>query len=67
MAFPLLTDPGARTAAAYGVKMQDQELAIPAVFVVHRDGAIVWRYVGESMTDRPASERVLEVLRDLSE
>jgi hypothetical protein len=42
--------------------MLDQEIAIPALFVVATDGRIVWRKVGETMVDRPTAEQILSLL-----
>ncbi len=42
--------------------MADPEVAIPSVFVVRQDGTVAWSYIGERMSDRPASEMVLEAL-----
>ena len=38
----------------YGVAMEGRDIAVPAVFIVDRKGAIRFKYVGESMTDRPS-------------
>lgn len=60
--FPLLVDEGAEIAAAYGVRMLGDTLAIPAVFVVTSDRRIVWRHVGENVPDRPTPQIVLEAV-----
>ncbi len=60
--FPLLHDADAAVAAAYGVRMANESLAIPAVFVVDRMGQIEWSHVGESVPDRPTPEAVLAAL-----
>ncbi|MBK8264543.1 MAG: peroxiredoxin family protein [Nannocystis sp.] len=56
--FPLVQDVGLGIARAYGVV--DGEVAIPAVFVISREGVIVWQYIGERSSDRPTSALVLE-------
>ncbi len=33
--------------------MKGDDIAVPSTFVIRRDGAIVWHYVGETMMDRP--------------
>jgi peroxiredoxin len=63
--FPLLQDEGLATALAYGVAMEGKDIAIPATFVVGRDRSIAWKRVGESVTDRPDVDEVLEVARRL--
>lgn len=60
--FPLLHDADANIAAAYGVRMKGESMAIPSVFVVSREGAIVWRHVGEYVPDRPTPDAVLEAV-----
>ena len=61
--FPLLSDPGVVVAAAYGVAMKGDDLAVPATFVLRPDGTIAYRYVGEDMTDRPSTNEILEKAR----
>lgn len=61
--FPLLSDPQAQVAQAYGVAMLGEELAIPATFVVRGDGTIAWRHVGETVPDRPPVDVVREQVR----
>ncbi len=60
--FPLLSDPGLKTALAYGVAMQGEEIAVPSTFIVTRDHKIVYRKVGESVTDRPSPDDILKAL-----
>jgi peroxiredoxin len=62
LGFPLLFDEGAEIAAAYGVRMRGDTLAIPAVFVVTSDRRIVWRHVGENVPDRPTPQIVLDAV-----
>jgi peroxiredoxin len=59
--YPLLRDADLKVAMAYGVAMKGRDIAIPAVFVVSPSGAIVWKKVGESMTDRPSVDRIMEM------
>lgn len=62
LTFALLHDENADLAAAYGVRMRGESMAIPSVFVVTQDGVIVWRHVGENVPDRPTSEEVLDAV-----
>ncbi len=59
LTFPLLHDEAAVVADSYGVRMSIEELAIPSVFVIAKDGTIAWRHVGEYVPDRPTPEKVL--------
>lgn len=58
--FPLLSDPDAAVIDAFGVKMAGELLAVPATMVVRPDRSIAWRYVGDTVPDRPAVEVVRE-------
>jgi peroxiredoxin len=62
LTFSLLQDEDAEIAAAYGVRMRGESMAIPSVFVVGQSGEIVWRHVGEYVPDRPTAESVLEAV-----
>ena len=61
--FPFLEDPGVRVAVDYGVAMKDDDIAIPSVIVIARDGTIVWQQVGENMADRATVEDILAAVR----
>ncbi len=65
LTYPLLTDPGLKTALAYGVAMEGRDIAIPSLFVVDTTGDVVWRYVGTSIVDRPHSATIIDVLSGL--
>jgi peroxiredoxin len=60
--FPLLSDPDVAVAAAYGVAMKGQDLAIPAMFIVMPNREVFWKYVGENPSDRPPDEVMFEQL-----
>lgn len=62
--FPLLEDAGLRVALAYGVAMEGQDIAVPAVFIVRRDRVITWKHIGESIADRPTAALVLEKAKE---
>ncbi len=43
--------------------MQGREIAIPSMFVLEaRTGRVTWRYIGETMFDRPKLGPVLEAI-----
>lgn len=58
--FPILADPDHMVATQYGVfdRLGDG-VAAPAVFIVDRDGYIVWSYVGRDAFDRPAVDEII--------
>ena len=60
LTFPLLADPGVKTALAYGVAMEGDEIAVPAVFVISPQQRVTFKYVGESAPDRPSVGDILD-------
>ena len=58
------TDPTLAAIDAWEVRHDGEEMAVPATFIVAPDGTVRWRYVGESMTDRPSSEGLLQFFDD---
>lgn len=66
LAFPLLSDPKVATASAYGVAMQQRDIAVPALFVIDQRGAVHWRHVAKTMADRPHSATLIDILKRLS-
>lgn len=65
VSFPLLSDPGLKTALAYGVAMKGDEIAVPSVFLVDKTKTIVFEHVGETVTDRPSAGELLERASEL--
>ena len=44
---------------------REHDIALPAILILDADGRIVWKYVGESITDRPEEDAVLKALDEL--
>jgi hypothetical protein len=65
--FPMLADPDARVIAAYGVYHEKEQRARPAAFVVARDLAIPYRYVGRDYADRPLTKELLDALETVKD
>ncbi len=40
--------------------MDGDEIAVPSVFVIGQDKKVHFAYVGESITDRPSADTLLE-------
>ena len=40
-------------------------ISAPATFILDRDGAIRWQYVGHSRSDRPTNGEIISQLQDL--
>jgi peroxiredoxin len=62
--FPLLSDVDLKTAIDYGVAMKDEEIAIPATFIISKNGEIKWKHVGETKIDRPEPDQILSIATD---
>ena len=64
--FPILADPGAAVAKAYGVfDLLRDGLAAPAGFIIDNDRNIVWSYVGSRVNDRARPPALLTALAEL--
>ncbi len=61
--YPILSDSARRFILEYGVLHPQENIARPSLFVIDREGAIRWQYVGTSAPDRPPIEIVLQQLR----
>ena len=58
--FPILADSEHTVADAYGVfNLLGDGVAAPSVFVVDRDGRLVWSHIGRDAADRPAPGEIL--------
>ncbi len=60
LTFPMLTDPDLETAASYGVRQKDKEVALPATFIVSADRTVEFVHVAKNPVDR------LRILRGTS-
>ena len=64
--FPVLHDPGGRVAEEYRVfDLLNDRLATPSTFLLDKDGAIHWQYIGKSKSDRPANSQIMDKLQGL--
>ena len=62
-AFPLLADPDHKVADAYHVyNLLGDGIATPAVFIIDKQGSIVWSYIAKDASDRPTSQTILQNL-----
>lgn len=63
LGFAVVSDPELSLIRRFGVEMQGREIAIPSMFVLEaKTGRITWRYIGETMFDRPQLQPVLEAI-----
>ncbi|MBI3837336.1 MAG: redoxin domain-containing protein [Planctomycetia bacterium] len=67
--YPLLLDPACVVSATYGVAFQMRihtELSNrPATFVIDADGVIRYARRGQSFSDRPGADQIIEELKRL--
>lgn len=59
--FQLYCDVGGFASQAWGVYSREHDLARPSVFVVTPGGAIVYRYLSDTPSDRPKVAALLEI------
>lgn len=64
--YPILLDPDAKTVNAFDVFNPQDKLSRPSTFVLGPGGKVLYKYVGMSLTDRPATATILEVLEKWS-
>lgn len=64
--FPILSDPSLGSIVDYGVKSPLAPIAIPAAFVIDRDGIIYWKEIGNT-SHRASIDTILEKLAELSQ
>ena len=64
--FPILADPGAQVAKAYGVfDVLRDGLAAPSAFIIDEDRNILWSFVGSRVNDRARPPALLTALGEL--
>ncbi len=66
LSFELYVDPDLATIARWGVENYDTNIARPATFIIEPGGAISYRRVSQTATDRPTTDEVLAALRSPS-
>ena len=59
LSFPLLSDPDRTVIKAFGLDDPGNEIAWPAVYVLARDGTVVWRAFLDSYKERPPVSDIL--------
>ncbi len=63
LAFPVIADPELSLIRKFGVEMEGREIAIPSMFVLEaKTGRVTWRYIGETMFDRPKLLPILDAI-----
>ncbi len=62
LTYPILSDVYKNFIRQYGVLHPTEGIARPSMFLVNKEGKIVWKYVGAEASDRPPIAAVLQQL-----
>ncbi len=71
VSFPILSDPGHRLIDAYGIRDPDyngqkfEGIPHPSVYIIDKDGRVVWSKVEKEYKERPNNDEVRAALKDL--
>jgi mycoredoxin-dependent peroxiredoxin len=65
LSFPLLSDFDRAACAAYGVLVPERGYSRRALFVVGKDGHVVWREIAPTPTDIPSTQDALAALEGI--
>ena len=60
LTYPILSDVYKNYIRQYGVLHPTEGIARPSMFLVNKEGKIVWKYVGMEASDRPPIDTVLQ-------
>jgi peroxiredoxin len=60
--FPLLSDESRATIRAFGVEDVENGISWPAIFIVDKNGKIVWRSLAQTYKVRAMPGQILEAL-----
>ncbi len=63
--YPILPDPLRNIIRQYGVLHPTEGIARPSLFIINREGRIVWKYIGVDAADRPAMSILFQQLHAL--
>jgi len=63
LTYPIVSDVQRNYIRQYGVMHPQEGIARPAMFIVNKEGKIVWKYVGFDASDRPSINVVLQQLQ----
>jgi peroxiredoxin len=45
--------------------MEGQDIAVPSVFIIGKDGRIHYRHIGESVSDRPSPSDIIDAIKKI--
>ena len=62
----MIPDPAAEVLRPYGAVLPGDQGAVPATFIISRDGMVRFRYIGKGPGDRPPLRDLLNVVRGIA-
>lgn len=62
LTYPVLSDMERSATKAFGVHDPANDIAWPAVFIIAKDGAILWRNLSETYKERPKPDQIIEAI-----
>jgi peroxiredoxin len=65
LTYPILSDIYRNFIKQYAVLHPQEQIARPSMFLVDKQGKIVWSYVGQDASDRPPIDFVLQQIAAL--
>ena len=60
--YPLYVNPSRDVIRSWGVEDLENEIAIPATFIVGADGKVRYSHIGADKADRPVMKEIMDVL-----
>ena len=63
LAYPILSDTTRTAIATWGVLHPTEGIARPSMFLVNKEGKVIWKYIGMDASDRPAMATILKQLQ----
>ena len=63
LAYPILSDTTRTAITTWGVLHPTEGIARPSMFLVNKEGKVVWKYIGMDASDRPAMATIVKQLQ----
>lgn len=63
LTYPILSDSSRNYIRQYNVLHPQEGIARPSLFLVNKEGKIVWKHVGMDAADRPSITEILQQLQ----
>jgi Peroxiredoxin len=63
LAYPILSDTTRTAITTWGVLHPTEGIARPSMFLVNKEGKVIWKYIGMDASDRPAMATILKQLQ----